>query len=140
MSSKSEVIELIDSSKTYIGSKCKEFVGMVHCEERLHPPKKWKKGDVIRVRVNMSNEKTRPSVVIKVCKEYLISIPLTSSEDVNTLCESVGSRFFKDSYFCNNYVLTPISYSDENFLGIYDNNKSLNLAIKKLKDFINQNI
>jgi hypothetical protein len=140
MSSKAEVLAQINNTSTYIGTKVKELVNSVHCEERTEPPKKWKRGDVIRVRINLTSDKARPSVVIKVTKDYLVSIPLTSGEDVNTLCPSTGSRFFKDGNFCNSYVVTTVSYSNENYIGIYDSPKSLNNAVKELKNYINANI
>jgi len=140
MSSKAEVLEKINSSTTYIGTKVKEFVSSVTCENDSKVPSFYKKGDIIRVRVNATSDKTRPSVVIKVKADYVISIPLTSIEDTNALCPSVGSRFFKDCFLCNTYVVTPIHIADINFLGVYDSMKSLNNAIKELKLFINENI
>lgn len=140
MSSKAEVIAKIINTSTYIGTAVKTFINEVHCEERLQPPSIFKKGDVIRVRVNNTSDKARPSVIIRVFAEYVISIPLSTCEDLNNLCESTGSRFLKEGWFCNIYLVSPISYANENFLGIYDNNKSLNNAIKELKLFINKNI
>tara|TARA_R110000782_G_C14752041_1_gene407268 strand:- start:552 stop:974 length:423 start_codon:yes stop_codon:yes gene_type:complete len=140
MSTKKEVLDQVDPKLNYIGTKVKEIINSVHCEDTLKPPTKWKKGDVIRVRVNTSSNKTRPSVVVKVSDDYLISIPLTSSEDLNALCKSEGSRFFRDSFFCKTYVVTTIEYANENFIGVYENNKSINNAVKQLKIFINKNI
>lgn len=140
MSSKTEVLAQINPTTTYIGSKVKEFINLVTCENSPQVPKLYKRGDVIRVRVNTTSDKTRPSIVIRVTKDYLVSIPLTSAEDVNTLCPSTGSRFFKDCYFCNTYVITPLHIADINFIGVYDSPKSLNNAIKQLRIFITKNI
>lgn len=140
MSSKAEILSTIDNTKTYIGTKVKEFVNAVHCEERSYPPLNFKKGDVIRVRVNHNSEKTRPSVIIKVTESYVVSIPLTTCEDINVLCPHSKSRFFQQGFFCNSYVVSTIEYAKENFLGVFDNSSELNFAIKELKQFINKNI
>lgn len=141
MSSKTEVLEKIISTQSYLGSYVKSMINEIHCEERKQPPTSWKKGDVIQVRVNKDgSNKPRPSVVIKVYLDYLVSIPLTSADDINKLCDSTGSRFFKDSFFCNTYTITPIDKANEAFLGVYDNMKSLNNAIRELRLFINKNI
>ena len=47
---------------------------------------------------------------------------------------------FKDCYFCNTYVVTPLHIADINFIGVYDSPKSLNNAIKNLREFITKNI
>lgn len=140
MSSKADILEKINSNTSYIGTKVKEFVNSVTCENDPQIPSVYKKGDVIRVRINATSDKTRPSIIIKVAKEYVISIPLTSVEDINALCPSTGSRFFKDCFFCNTYVVTPTHIANINFLGVYDSPKALNNAIKELRMFINKNI
>jgi hypothetical protein len=141
MSSKTDVLAKVTNSSQYLGSFVKQLINEIHCDENRQPPTIWKKGDVLKVNVQRDGTiKPRPSVVIRVKKEYLISIPLTSSDDVNFLCESTGSRFFKDSNFCNTYVVTPIEKANESFLGVYDSPKSLNNAIKELRKFINENI
>ena len=140
MSSKTDVLAQINPTTTYIGTKVKEFVNSVSCENSPQVPKLYKRGDVIRVRVNTTSDKTRPSIVVRVTKDYLVSIPLTSVDDTNSLCESTGSRFFKDCYFCNTYVITPLHIADINFIGVYDSPKSLNNAIKNLRIFITRNI
>ena len=140
MSSKTDVLAQINPTTTYIGTKVKEFVNSVTCENSPQVPNVYKRGDVVKVRVNATSDKPRPSVVIKVTKEYLVSIPLTSADGTNSLCESTGSRFFKDCYFCNTYVVTPLHIADINFIGVYDSPKSLNNAIKNLREFITKNI
>ena len=140
MSSKTDILAQINPTTTYIGTKVKEFVNSVSCENSPQVPNLYKRGDVIKVRVNATSDKPRPSVVVRVTKDYLVSIPLTSVDDTNSLCESTGSRFFKDCYFCNTYVITPLHIADINFIEVYDSPKSLNNAIKQLRIFITKNI
>jgi signal peptidase I len=135
MSSKAEVISKVNSTSTYIGTAVKQFINEVTCEDSMKPSV-LKKGDVIKV---FSGIKCRPSVVIKVKKDYVISIPLTSKLSQHCLCES-ESRFLRKGWFCNSYTLTPTDIALENFLGVYDNTKALNNAIKELRLFIVKNI
>lgn len=135
MSSKAEVLAKVNPTTTYIGSRVKELINEVTCEDAPIQPSILKKGDVIRVRIQADGSgKPRPSCVIKVCKDYVVSIPLTTCNDVNALCETSGSRFFKEGWFCNIYVVTPIEKAV--FIGTYGNMKSINNAIKELRLFI----
>ncbi len=139
MALKSDVLATINPTTTYIGSKVRDFVNQVTCEDSAAQPFVFKKGDAIRLRVQQNeSNKTRPGIVIKVTKNYLISIPITTCEDSYSLCVSEGSRFFKEGWFCNMYVVTPIDKAV--FISTYDNMKSLNNAIKELRVFITKNI
>lgn len=141
MSSKSEVLAKVINTNTYIGSAVKMMINEVTCEDSPTVPNTLRKGDVIKVRINKDGTpKPRPSIVIKVTKNYVVTIPLTSAENENALCASYGSRFFKDCFFCNTYVIIQIDIAKEGFLGVYDSNKSLNNAIKELRIFISKNI
>lgn len=135
MKTKEEVISDIDITKTYIGKYVVDKINEVEYDRKLKPVY-LKKGDVIRTCVGV---KSRPSVVIKVLKDKVMSLPLTSENGVHNLCPS-KSRFFKDSYFCNTYVVTEIELAKKHFISVFDNPKNLNEAIKKLKEFINKNI
>ncbi len=117
MSSKVDVLAKVNPTMSYIGTRVKELVNEVTCEDAPMQPSVLKKGDVIRVRIQADGtSKPRPSCVIKVCKDYVVSIPLTSCNDTNALCETSGSRFFKEGYFCNIYIVTPIERAT--FIGI----------------------
>ena len=139
MSLKADVLAQVNPTTTYIGSRVRELINQVTCEDSTTQPFTFKKGDAIRLRVQQNeSQKTRPGIVIKVTKNYLISIPLTTCEDSYSLCVSEGSRFFKEGWFCNTYVVTPIDKAV--FISTYDNMKSLNNAIKELRLFINKNV
>ncbi len=131
MSSKAEVIAKVTPSSSYLGTYVRTLINEVTCEDAFVPDT-LKKGDVIKT---YSGVKTRPCVVVGVYKDYVISIPLTSTESVHCMSES-DSRFFGKGWFCNSYVITPIELALESFIGVYDNNKLVNNAIKELKLFI----
>lgn len=124
---KEEIIESIEVTKTYSG---KEVRHLVHsCPERpcKTSPTQLRKGDVYR----HNQMKGRPVVIIKVTKDKVWGISLSTTQDSMNMCES-NSRFFRGQYFCYGLHSAPIDYALENFLGVFDNNKSLNKAIKQL--------
>jgi hypothetical protein len=135
MSTRAEVQAKVISHNTYLGSAVKQLINEVVCETSI-APNQLKKGDVIKSYVGV---KSRPSVIIKIQADFVISIPLSSTENVHNLCTS-QSRFFGQGWFCNQYTLTPTQLALDNFIGVYDNNKELNNAIKELRLFVVKNV
>lgn len=135
MKPKSEVIASVDPTKTYLGSYVIARINEVECDDTFIPSY-LKKGDVILKTVG---GKRRPCVIIKVLAEMVIILPLTSSENIHNLCES-RSRFFREGWFSNTYDVEEIKWAKMNFIGVYDNNKDLNNAIKQLRIFITKNV
>jgi hypothetical protein len=100
-------------------------------------PCKIKKGDVITA---YEGTKARPAVVIKVLKDGTVMyIPLTSTDNIHCMSPS-SSRFFGEGCFTKSINVCSKEYALEYFVGIYDNMKALNLAIKSIKEFININL
>lgn len=135
MKSKTEIIETIDPKKTYIGSYVIARINDVDTDDRFIPTT-LKKSDVIK---HQAGSKIRPCVIIKVKTDKVICLLLTSTENIHYLCES-KSRFFGNTYFSNEYKVIEIERAKRNFIGVYDNHKYLNNAIKELKLFILKNI
>ncbi len=136
MSSKQDALAKVIPQQTYIGSYVRQLITEIVVEKDTNKPNKLKKGDVITA---YSGAKSRPSIIIKVKEDYVISMSLTSSKNPNSLCES-DSRFFGKGFFCKSYEVTPLSQAFERFIGVYDNPKVLNNAIRELRLFINKNI
>lgn len=99
-------------------------------------PKILKKGDVFRA---FTGKKNRYHCVVKVKEEIVIAIPMTTTEDCITL-SPFNSRFFGEHYFGTCITTHCIDEVFDNFCGVLEDNKSLNTAIKELKEFINKNI
>lgn len=135
MKTKTEIIETIDPTKTYLGSYVIARIKEVDCDDTF-TPLSLRKGDVLSLSAGL---KQRPCVVINVKKDYCICIPLTSTENVHNLCES-DSRFFGNGNFSNTYEVVSIDIAKKRFIGVYDNMKLLNNAIKELRLFIVKNI
>jgi len=135
---KQETINSIVPTTQYLGSYVRKMITDIEQEpEAKNCPEFFKKGDVIRILA--PKDKPRPSVIIKVLPDFVISIPLTTDSNIYCLSES-KSRFFKDGCFTNHYEITPTDVAKVNFLGVYDNIKLLNEAIKQLRLFIVKNI
>jgi hypothetical protein len=96
----------------------------------IKKPKYIKKGDIIKA---MGGWKVRPCVVIKVDKDIVYCIPLSTTEDGINLCKA-NSRFLTENYFSKSIISVTKENALKNFTGVYDNPKNLNEAIKKIKE------
>lgn len=103
----------------------------------MSKPDRIKKGDVI---ILTQGAKNRPCVVTRVLKDStVVFIPLTSTENVHCLTE-FKSRFFGEGCFSKSFSVCTMETALENFVGVFDNNKDLNIAIKTLKEYIIKNL
>jgi hypothetical protein len=97
-------------------------------------PTTLKKGDVFRA---FTGKKNRFHTVIKVLNDVVIAIPMSTTEDCINL-SSFNSRFFGENYFGTCLTTHCLEEAIENFAGVLEDNKSLNNAIKLIKDFVNK--
>ena len=88
-----------------------------------------KKGDVIYVPVSI---KVRPCVVISIVDGVVFSMPLSTTKNELYLCEA-NSRIY-EGHFVKSIVSTPIGAAIKSFIGIFDNVRQFNRAIKKVKE------
>lgn len=136
MPTKQETIDSVVPTSQYLGKYVREMITAISSAENKMAPEYFKKGDVILLK---SRTKPRPGVIIKVTTDYVICIPLTSTENEHCMSES-KSRFFKTGCFCNSYEIVPLEMAQQNFLGVYDSPKLLNNAVKELREFFKKNI
>ena len=93
---------------------------------------KIKKGDVF---VGYSvNGKRRPIVVVRVDELFCSCIPLTTTEDEYTLIP-YNSRFFRGGFLSNQILRVKHNVIKHNFVDVLDDNRTLNKAIKLLKNY-----
>lgn len=114
---KAAVVDLINSIST--GSKNKKPV-------RLH------KGDVF---IHITGNKARPCVAIKVKKDVVYAIPISSTVDCLNMNQG-KSRFFGESFFSKSIVGVKYEDAIKNFVGVYDDRKALKIAIETIKQEI----
>jgi hypothetical protein len=94
-------------------------------------PIKYKKGDVFSF--NLSS-KPRPYVIIKQVKELIISIPLTTCKDELSV-HFYNSRFMGQGYFSNQLLAFKESHIKDNFIGVLDDTKNINIAFKQIVEY-----
>jgi len=135
MPTREELMILIDSTEKdkYTKGEVKSFVNSVKMIESVAPTS-FRKGDVI---ANGVGAKKRPIVVINIVGDVMYGIPLSTTQDCMNLCEA-SSRFFGSQYFSKGVSVVTVEYAKDNFLGVYDNPKSLNQAIELMKQEISK--
>lgn len=139
MATKQEVLDKVQDNLKYPGTQVKNIINQVTKIEQPYLTK-LKKGDVFSYAYGKDvNKKPRPAVIVKVLDEIVLAIPLSTNPGHMELCES-KSRFFRDCWFTKHLISCHIDVAKERFLGVYDNPKRLNRAIKELSIFINQNL
>lgn len=133
---KREVLKIIDEDNrtSFNKAQCKGFVTSV--KRGGDAPSRLKKGDVYGWD---GGAKVRPCVIIKVMKHVSYGIPLTTTLDEMVLMRS-NSRFFGNSYYSRAIECAKNDYIFDNFIGVHDNPKELNKAIKLIMDEFNNNI
>lgn len=92
-----------------------------------------KKGDVFQG--TGVNGKPRPFVIVKVVKDGVYAIPLTTQEDEYTLI-SHDSRFMKPGFLANQLVFVKDDHVKKHFVCTFDDSRSLNKAAKLITDRI----
>lgn len=131
---KDEILERIESNPTITINTIKGYLNSLTAEGLplkvlAQTPTKFNVGDVIRVDVG---SKRRPAVVIKVNKDTLFLIPLSTTEDsFNSIMYK--HRLFGTGFFSHGLAVCTKEYAKLNFIGIFGNNKQLKEAIKILK-------
>jgi len=93
-------------------------------------PSVLRKGDVYSAQVGA---KYRPAVIVRVLPSVVYSIPLTH-EDGEFSILPADSRFFGDGFFCNQLLSSTVEYAKSQFLGVFDNMKSVNQALRLMKE------
>lgn len=137
---KKDLIAKFTPQSTYIGSHVRKVLmdsDFKVLKENSQPPKYIKKGDVI---VLPQGKKNRPTVVAKVLKDRtIVVIGITSTNNIH--CQTpFKSRFFGDGCFCKGFDVCDEEKVIQNFIGVFDNTKALNQAIKDLKNFVGNSI
>lgn len=138
---KRDLANKFTGNSTYLGSFVKKEIMETDFKilksSGMQKPFKIKKGDVITA---YEGVKCRPAVVVKVLKdESVIYIPLTSTDNCHCMTPFY-SRFFGEGCFTKSFNVCTKEYALEYFIGVFDNMKALNQAIKDIKEFINTNL
>lgn len=135
---KRNIAESFKPQLSYLGSHIKTVIMETDfkvLKRHSNPPSNIKKGDVF---TSLQGTKPRPCVVIKVLRNRtVVYVPLTSTENIHCLTP-YNSRFFGEGCFSRTISVCTEEFATTNFVGVFDNMKDLNEAIKELKMFLNK--
>lgn len=131
---KNDLVQSFTNNKTYLGHEVINRINNTTFESRIKIPNEIKKFDVVIVQ---SGVKKRPSVVIKVIKDIVVTIPLTGSENIHCSVP-FKCRFRNDGHLCLNYEVIPVDLAKNNFVGVFEDRKAVKEAINQIKLFINK--
>lgn len=135
ISTQIDIIKNVKNNKSFSKTEVLEILNTItKLNNHNNKPKYLKKGDVIN---NLIGNKVRPCVIIKVEKEQVYVIPMSTTDDHNKLCDA-KSRFFKDGYFTKTLASINYDIAIKQYKGSYDNPKHLNIVIKQLKVKLNE--
>lgn len=121
-------------ASTYTQMEVRNLISQIDIKEKYKKPTYLRRGDIYIDRNNTN--KPRPCVIIKVGKETVAAIPLTTTEDELMLIPS-KSRFMEEGWFTKTLLIAKIEVALEYFGGVYDNPRALNQACKALKEYTN---
>jgi hypothetical protein len=136
---KRELASSFNAHSTYLGSFVREEIMRSNFKvlKNINKPCRIKKGDVI---TSFEGTKSRPAVVVKVLRDStILYMPLTSTENVHCMTP-FKSRFFGEGCFAKSINICTEEYALEFFIGVFDNTRALNQAIKELKILVNSNL
>lgn len=133
MPTKQEVYDSVEN-KTYTQKEVSALIHTISNKELANSVKVIKKGDVF---INIKSNKARPFVVLKVFKERVLSISMSTTEDYMNIMP-FSCRIFGDNYFSFNIQLVSADEVRKNFVGVFEDKKSLNEVISIVKETINK--
>lgn len=135
---KDDLIANFQPTITYSGKQIAHIINGLSLKSLTpNKPSKIKKADVFTVK---TASKTRPAVVLKVLKNRtVIYCHLTSTENIHCMTP-YDNRFFGKGCFSYSFSICTEEYVIENFIGLFDDIKTVNRAIKDLKEFFVNNL
>lgn len=129
MPTKQEVYDSVEN-RNYTQKEVKALIHTISNKELSNCVKTIKKGDVF---TNVKANKTRPFVVLKVFKERVLAISMSTTEDYMTVIP-FSCRIFGDNYFSFNIQLVHVDEVRKNFVGVLEDKKALNDVIRIVKE------
>ena len=132
---KKELIDSFQPTQTYLGSFIRSQVNQISNEIRnVNCPVSFKKGDVY---VSYCGVKSRPCVIIKVFKDFVVGIPLTSGENIHSSVPH-KCRFFGEGFLGKTIDIASKEYVQSHFVGVFEDKKAIKEALENIKEFVNK--
>lgn len=132
---KKDLIDSFQPTQTYLGSFIRSRVNEISSETRsVNCPVSFKKGDVY---LSYCGVKSRPCVIVKVFKDFVVGIPLTSGENIHSSVP-YNCRFFGEGYLGKTFDIASKEYISNYFVGVFEDRKAIKLALEGIKEFVNK--
>ena len=132
---KKELIDSFQPTQTYFGSFIRSQVNQIYSETRnVNCPVSFKKGDVY---VSYCGVKSRPCVIVKVFKDFVVGIPLTSGENIHSSVP-YKCRFFGEGYLGKTIDIASKGYVQSYFVGVFEDKGAIKEALENIKEFVNK--
>lgn len=132
---KKDLIDSFQPTQTYLGSFIRSQVNQISSETRsVNCPVSFKKGDVY---LSYCGVKSRPCVIVKVFKDFVVGIPLTSGENIHSSVP-YNCRFFGEGYLGKTFDIASKEYISNYFVGVFEDRKAIKLALEEIKEFVNK--
>ena len=124
-----QTIDTLQEDKKYSAAHIRHLLN--HVTLSVEAPNEFKIGDAY---IDSCGAKRRPVIIIKVMEDFVIGIPLSTTEDCLNLVP-YKSRFFGEGFFSNQLVTAKIDYVKDSFVGVFDNDENIKEAVEKIKKF-----
>ena len=132
---KKELIDSFQPTQTYLGSFIRSQVNQISNEIRnVNCTVSFKKGDVY---VSYCGTKKRPCVVVKILKDVVVGIPLTSGENIHSSVP-YKCRFFGEGYLGKTIDIASKEYVQSYFVGVFEDKGAIKEALENIKEFVNK--
>ena len=131
---KKEVIDSFQSNQSYLGSFIKDKITSISAKGVSGSPTTLKKGDAY---LSYCGVKSRPCVIVKVFKDFVVGIPLTSGENIHSSVP-YKCRFFGEGYLGKTIDIASKEYVQSYFAGVFEDKKAIKEALENIKEFVNK--
>ena len=131
---KKEVLDSFQANQSYLGSFIKDKITSISAKGVSGTPVSLKKGDVY---VSYCGTKKRPCVIVKVFKDFVVGIPLTSGENIHSSV-SYKCRFFGEGFLGKTIDIASKEYVKTYFAGVFEDKKAIKEALENIKEFVNK--
>ena len=131
---KKEVLDSFQANQSYLGSFIKDKITSISAKGVSGTPISIKKGDVY---VSYCGTKKRPCVVVKILKDVVVGIPLTSGENIHSSVP-YKCRFFGEGYLGKTIDIASKEYVQSYFAGVFEDKKAIKEALENINEFVNK--
>ena len=131
---KKEVLDSFQANQSYLGSFIKDKITSISAKGVSGTPISIKKGDVY---VSYCGAKKRPCVVVKILKDVVVGIPLTSGENIHSSVP-YKCRFFGEGYLGKTIDIASKEYVQSYFVGVFEDKGAIKEALENIKEFVNK--